>query len=668
MATPGLRSVLSFWFGGGGATTLAAPPPPVPLPVVVDALAVATQDVLARMLLRLPPSLWDIDPGSDTLQRDLFRALAGQIARWLEQREIARTMTLLREAQGVDLDVLLGDYGLKRYLQRPDASARQVGLHILWTRKGTLYSVAQLADLLFELPHVTLRTGRGHQHVLAVATHPVTTAHTYWGLVSSEGVWYAVTVDATVPTISQAPPPGLDLSPGPHTLTWFTVQDETEVDWYVSIRADTLHPALSAPPGAGTTEAFSVLDGHGQRWGLRVRRADEVLFTVLETGLAGFGYWQLRDAVGAVYALWIEARVPTIAPTPPGGSSDQTPGGAALDWLTVLDETETPWYVAIAHGTLVAERTAPGGIGSTEPVVLIDASGQDWGLTVHSGTAALVTTARTAHNAPLVVLAPETSFQAIHLLDSLGVAWWLCVEARTLLLAPALPSDARDVTPAGGPFRWWRAYDLAGALWYAFPSPLGVLQVEEGTPGGDGTAAPQTLGDAAGVLWHIGVDLAGNFAISDTPPVDYGGMATAVCLKDETGARWFWRVHGVVLEWSHVLWPDTLDQSPWGDLGWLQVHNADGDPRYVFPTPTGSPMAALGPPPASPWGWPEPITFVDHAGTHWRLTVSPDERVGILPDVPDDLPHPVSVVPLREALEAFGHIQAAGSLVTLLVT
>jgi hypothetical protein len=143
---------------------------------MTEALAVTTSDLLARMLRRLPPSLWDIDPASPTVQRDLYKAVAEQCALWLEQREIARTMTLLLEAQGVDLDVLLQDYGLRRYLQRPDAYARQVGEQILFAPQGTLYSLAQLADLLFyDQPHLTLRTGRSHVHVMLAYTSPITT-------------------------------------------------------------------------------------------------------------------------------------------------------------------------------------------------------------------------------------------------------------------------------------------------------------------------------------------------------------------------------------------------------------------------------------------------------------------------------------------------------------
>src|SRR5215510_5282280 len=134
-----------------------------------------TQDVLARMLRRLPPSLWDADPASNTLQRDIYQAISAQLATWLEQREIARKMTLLREAQGVDLDVLMEDYGLKRYLQRPDDFARQIAANILFAPRCTDYAVAHLADLLFDQPHVTLHTGRSQTHIFLAATHTVST-------------------------------------------------------------------------------------------------------------------------------------------------------------------------------------------------------------------------------------------------------------------------------------------------------------------------------------------------------------------------------------------------------------------------------------------------------------------------------------------------------------
>lgn len=661
MPVAGLTSLLAFWMGGGGTFVRATPAPGLIFPS-------ATTDLLTRMLRRLPASLWDTDPASATLQRDLYRAFASQMALWLEQREIARTMTLLLEAQGVDLDALLQDYGLRRYLERPDAYARQVGMQVLWYPQGTLYSIARLADLLFDLPHVTLRTGRSQQHVLVAATHPVTTPYSYWGLVSDEGVWYAVTVDGGVPTIAQAPPPGLDVSPGPHTLRWFTVQDEVAATWYVSIHGDTLRLESTPPQGYGTTEPFAVLDGHGNRWLLTARASDQVLATALDTGLAGFGYWRIRDQSGTVQALWIDAAVPTFAVASPGGSSDQTPGGVPVDWLTVAGDDGTAWYVSIEMQTLVVTEAPPGGTGTAALVELLDSAGQRWVLTAHHGTEAVVTTAVTPTNAALEVVAPDAPLQAFRLSDSTGGVWWLSVDADTFLVAPTLPRGARDVTPSGGPFRWLRAYDLAGAFWYVLPTPQGTIAVEATSPGGRGTGQPQTLGDADGTLWHLGVDTAGNFAVSDAPPIDYAGMATAVCMKDARGTRWFWRAHGQVLEWSAVLWPDTLDQSPWGDLGWLQVTNTDGAVRYVFPSPLGDPMATAGPPLTSPWGWQQPFPFRDHAGVRWHLTVLPDDRVGVRSEAPDDLPQPVPALVLREALEAFAHIQAAGSTLTLLVT
>jgi hypothetical protein len=628
-----------------------------------------TADLLQRMLRRLPGSLWNTDPDSPTLQRELYHAFALQMAAWLEQREIVRTMTLLLEAQGVDLDVLLADYGLRRYLQRPDPYARQIGMNILWTPKGTLYSLARLADLLFDLPHVTMRTGRSQEHIFVAATHAVTTPYSYWGLVSDEGIWYAVTVDGEVPTISQRPPPGLDLSPGPHTLRWFTVQDELGATWYVSLHGDTLQITTTPPQGYGTSEPFAVLDGQGQRWLLAVRSTDQCLVSVLDTGLPGFSAWRLRDETGAVFSLWIEANVPTTGASAPGGSTDQTPGGAAVDWFAVPDEIGTRWYVTLAHDVLFTQLTVPGGTGTTAEAAFLDVTGQRWVLTAHSGTAALITTAFTPLTADYVVVAPASSFQAFQLLDSDAVPWWVSIDADTLFVTPLLPFGATDVTPVGGPFRWLRVYDAAGGRWYASPSTMGVLVLDTVTPGGRGTALPQQLGDRHAVLWHLSVDAAGNLATSDAVPIDYAGMATALCLTDERGARWFWRVHGDVLEWSSVLWPDTLDQSPWGDLGWLQLENEEGHLRHVYPTPLGDPTCSLAPPLTSPWGWRAPVTFRDLAGALWHLTALADDRIGLETGVvPDALHLPAPTLPLREALEAFSHIQAAGSNLTLLVT
>jgi catechol 2,3-dioxygenase-like lactoylglutathione lyase family enzyme len=592
---------------------------------MTETLAATTSDLLARMLRRLPPSLWDTSPASPTVQRDLYQALAEQCTLWLEQREIARTMTLLLEAQGVDLDVLLQDYGLRRYLQRPDAYARQVGEQILFAPQGTLYSLAQLADLLFyDQPHQTRRTGRSHVHVLLAYTRPITVPYSYWGLVSTEGLWYAVTVDGAVATIAPAPPPGLDLSPGPQTLHWFQVLDETGAPWYVTITADTLHVSQSQPAGTGTAEPFSVLDGHDQRWTLSVSSRDAALVTTLvDVATMTAWYWRLFFPTGATAYVWIEGQVPTINTVAPGGFVDQTPGGGApLTWVAVPDETGVLWYIVIQDDTLFVQATLPAGFGTAEPWTLLDAAGTLWRLTVHSLEQAVVATAIRSPTEGLEVLSPHHVRESFALADSAGALWWFAVSGSTLLGTPSRPMGAADVTPTGGPYRWLRVTDLAGALWYAFPSTAGVLQVSLTNPGGLGTATPRSLGDQSGVQWHWGV-VSNALVLSNAPPVDYGGLTTTICLNDAAGTRWFWRVDDGRLDWSPVLWPDAADQSPWGEIGWLQVTSTTGVPLYVFPDLEGIPTAAAAPPMSSPWGWQEPVTFVDAAGARWTLQVTP---------------------------------------------
>jgi hypothetical protein len=636
---------------------------PVPLAPTLEVQRL--QDLLTRMLRRLPASLWDTSPTSATLQRDLYRAFASVMVEWLAQRDIARTMTLLLEAQAGDLDVLLQDYGLRRYLQRPDAYARQIGMNLLWTPKGTLYSVAQVADLLLESPHVTLRTGPSHVHVFLAQAQSITTPYSYWGLLAQDGTWYAVTIDAAVPMVSRRPPPGMNVAPGPHTLSWFTALDQFGATWYLTIASDTLVPVRTQPSGYGTTEPFRVLDGLGQRWGLSVDGLAEATIPVLDTGLAGFGYWRLLDSNGATQALWIEARVPTTSATPPGGASDQTPGGTPLRWFRAYDGMGTAWYVFLEDDSLAATLSSPGGTGSAAPLVLLDAGLQRWTLTVDAATTETVVQA--AENADLVVVAPDAPHTAVQLLDANLTPWWLSIDARVTQLTPLIPVTAINATPPGGAFRWLRVYDRAGGLWYLFPSPTGVLVVDTVSPGGAGTGEPQTLGDTGGTRWRLGVDVAGSLGLSEALAVDYGGFATAVCLTDPQGGRWFWRVDGSVLEWSETLWPDTIDQSPWGSLGWLQVMDEVGSVRYAWPDAQGGPLATTGPPPGSPWGWRRPIVLRDRGGTQWTLHVLVDACLGVLQVPPDDFPDAPAPLVLPEALEALHHVQAAGSLVTLYV-
>lgn len=588
-------------------------------------LVTTTTDVLARMLRRLPPSLWDTDPASPTLQRDLYQAVAAQLAVWLEQREIARRMTLLLEAEGVDLDTLMEDYGLRRYLQRPDPYARQIAENILFVPQGTQYAIARLADLLLDpQPHLTMRTGRSHVHVMLAYSQPISTPYSYWGMISQEGLWYAVTVDGMVPTCSLAPPPGLDVAPGPHTLSWFQVLDELGVPWYVTIVADTLHVAQVQPSGYGTTEPFLILDGHEQQWSLSVDSRSAALVSVMGMApeLDTPWYWRVFATTGVVYSVWMHGGVPTIDPTPPAGLVDRTPGGSVLSWVVVPDTLGTLWYIFIEHDTLAVQATSPGGSGTAEPFDLLEATGTLWHLTVDRFAQEVVASAISSPSEGLEVLSPHHPFQSFTLVDSTGADWWYTVSGPLLAPSPGHPVGAADVTPAGGPYRWLRVTDLAGALWYAYPDSAGALLVSLTNPGGLGMGGPRALGDRTGVQWHWGV-VSSALVLSDAPPVDYGGLATTVCLNDATGAKWFWRVTAGRLEWSNVLWPDAADQSPWGELGWLQITSTTGVTLYVFPSTDGIPTAALGPPSLSPWGWQDPVTLVDTAGQRWALQVTP---------------------------------------------
>lgn len=587
-------------------------------------LVTTTQDVLARLLRRLPPSLWDTDPTSHTVQRDLAAAIAQQCALWIEQREIARRMSLLLEAEGADLDTLLADYGLRRYLQRPDAYARQVGMQILWTPRATQYAVAIMADLLLDQTHVVLRTGRHHLHVFMASSQPVTAPYTYWGLLSDDGRWYAVTVDAEVAVCALAPPCGVNEAPGIRKLNWFTVLDDVNALWYVTVQADTLHLTQTVPTwGQGTTEPFSVLDGTGTRWHLQVDSRGEVLIPVpLSTAPPPYSTWIMRAQDGTLWYLSIQGEVPAFTLTAPPGSTDQTPVIPALDTLEVPDETGTSQFLILQDDTLVAVPTPTGGVSTANEVLLGDASGQLWQIRAESHGPVAVTVPRPAPTADVVVLSPSNPYETLQLVDSAGVAWWLSISGGVQRLTASQPATATDRTPPGGPYRWLRVYDLAGNLWYAAPDTSGTLVVTLGHPGGLGTLEPTTLGDVGGVRWHYGVTSGGTFAVSSAPPVDYQGRATAINVHSTTGERWFWRVDGGELQWSRTLWPDTIDQSPWGDLGWLRMQNDLSQTVYAFSAVNGTPVAALAPPAESPWGWAQPILLYDRTGQAWHLTVT----------------------------------------------
>jgi hypothetical protein len=197
-----------------------------------------------------------------------------------------------------------------------------------------------------------------------------------------------------------------------------------------------------------------------------------------------------------------------------------------------------------------------------------------------------------------------------------------------------------------------------------------VWEIELTSPGGLGTALPQTLGDAFGVQWHWGVTPDQTFAISNTSRVDLQGLSTALVLNDADGVRWFWRITGAYpfFEVSPALWPDTVSQMPWGEISWLRMISAAGETRYVFPAQyTGMPVVEAGPPTASYWGWTDPITLYDPTGQGWLLRVDIDDVLIYDPQFIEDIPDRPPLLSLRDAVEAAAHIQAAGSLITVLI-
>jgi hypothetical protein len=628
--------------------------------------------VLTRLLQRLPASLWETDPADPTIQRELMRAFAHPVALALENQTIARQMTLLLEAEGVDLDTLLTDYGLRRYLQRPDAFARQVGMHLLNIPKGTTHAVRVVADLLFDLPHVTLDTGLNQAHVFVADTHPVTTPYTYWSLVSQDGQWYSVTIDHGLPVVSTFPPPGLNTAPAGATLAWFQVRDQTQVPWYVIIEADTLAITETPPTwGTGTTEPFRVLDGAQGLWELRVDRDVPRLETVPITGPEAQGYWRFASTDSAVvYALYVDAEVLVLSEVFPPGR-DETPTMDPLDWVTVLDETQMPWYAYAAGGTLSLAHVPPPGQGTAAPFQVLDGRGNRWEAVVAAGPEALALALLAPVAAFATLLDPGHVFETVQLVNESAMPWWLSIVGGIPQLSDTAPSGAVDVTPAGGPYRWLRLYDLAGTLWYGYPTTtLGLFDVSTTSPEGLGTAAVQTLGDDAGVRWHVGIDPAGTFAVSDTPRRSFDGLSTALVLTDAQEHTWFWRLEGSLpfFEVSDVLWPDSVAQTPWGQISWLAMRSEVGEVRYVFPeVGTGHPSVADGPPLGAPWGWSDPVLLYDATGQPWALEVESGDILVYTSQLPDNIPPPQPPLSLRETQDAFAHVQSAGSLVTVLV-
>jgi hypothetical protein len=407
---------------------------------------------------------------------------------------------------------------------------------------------------------------------------------------------------------------------------------------------------------------------------LRVSQAEPVLATVLVTGLEPYGYWRVQSIDTALlYYLYVAGGVLVISTTAPPGR-DETPTAAALDWFVAREPDGTPWYVVIEGDTLALTLVVPAGAGTDVLYQVLDEDGTWWALGVEAGSTALELRVVMPSGTTFALLDPAHPFEAVQVVASDATPWWLSIVGGLPQLSDSLPLGAQDVTPAGGPYRWLRLYDVSGTRWYGYPTTsFGLWDVATTSPGGAGTAAIQTLGDDHGVRWHLGVVPEGAFAISDTPGRTFDGLSTAMMLMDAEEQMWFWRLAGTLpfFEVSRTLWPDSLVQMPWGQIGWLALSNPRGEPRYVFPeVGTGAPTVSHGPPVGAPWGWSEPVSLYDATGQAWSLVIEGlgDDLLGYTSQPSDDMPLVPPTLSLREASEALAHVQSAGSVVTILLT
>lgn len=615
-------------------------------------LTEAQTAVLARMLSRLPEDLWNTDPEALTLQRDLYQAIAGEIARWLESRTVATPMTLLPEAQGLDLDRLLRDYGLRRYFQRPDTYAQQIGLHCLYIPKATFYAVQRLADLLLAVPHVTLQTGKGEVHTFVADTRPVTAPYTYWRLVSDLGVPYSVTVHFGMPLCAPSVPPGQDTTPGGAPLDWFVVRDPAHAPWYVTVRGDALCTFASQPSGRGTTAPFQVLDHASGVW---VMTADP--FGVLvTTPVAGTGpsvssmtraavpmprvinlaYWRLQSADGVV-ALSVEGQVPTFSLTVPGGGIDETPGGVPLDWIAVHEAGGSLWSLTVQGRTLVLTAGAGTGVSTTTPLQLRDAQGDVWD----------------AFASPLGVLetqpgvyvpppdpeptVPPTSYWRVR--RGAGVVA-VYVEYQVPTWSATFPTGS-DETPTTAPLDWIALTDSAGTLW-SVTVEGDTFVTSHGAGSGASQPGLWQQRDAAGALWTMGITPLGVlFTTSGPPPpapptapvgatpwaaplpvLDPAHPYETCQLVDSAGGVWWLAIE----TGTGVLWPTppsgATDVTPLGGpYRWLRLYDLQGSLWYGFPDTQGTWTTSL----VSPGGRGSkaPQALGDARGVQWHYGIDP---------------------------------------------
>lgn len=512
-------------------------------------LPAVTAEVLVSLLRRLPAALWNQSPDDPTPQRELSRVLAEQMALHLENRTVLQAMHLLLEAEGLDLDALLADLGLRRFLQRPDAYAREVGMACLFRVKATMRALEHLAELLLDVPHLVLQTGQAEVNILIAESAPITTPTSYWTLSSREGTRYAVTVQQGLGWLGTQPPPGLDTTPAGTWLAGAQIAGDDSSTWYLTVEGDTM-VARSTPPDWGpTAPGYTTLDGQGTRWTFRVLTALEVLEpVVLATGQPPavvldpahpFQTLHLLDEGGTPRWLWVtHDGVFHVAATAPAGAVDVTPVGGPYRWLRLYGASDSLWYGSpLATNAWVVNQTHPGGLGTNAVQELGDPVGTVWRLGVTPGGTFV------ASNTPRVNYHGLST--AVLLRDRFGKGWYWRVKRP-------------------GPI-----FEVADTLWpeTVVAQPWGSLSW---------LAVPSTAG---GVRYVTPLAYLGYPHITTAPPgTGPWGWTTALPLYDNTGQAWTLVVHQGVLhyELSGASLPPVRPPA-------LDVRDLDDATRYVRP-------------------------------------------------------------------------------------
>lgn len=502
--------------------------------------AQVTAELLAALLRRLPATLWNQDPDAPTPQRELLRILAEQMALHLETRTIMVAMHLLLEAEGRDLDLLLADFGLRRYLQRPDAYARQVAMAALFRPKATMPALEHLADLLFaELPHTVLRTGNAEVHILVADSAPITTAYSYWMLTSREGWRTAVTVHNGFGWISDRPPPGLDITPpGPQLAGFQVLSDDSQI-WYVTVEGDTLHASLTPPTwGPYGTTPFQVLDGAGGLWTFQVLHMIQVLNPVLLSSgnpplvvldpAHPFQAVSIADAGGGTWWLWVLHGIPFLDPVKPSAATDVTPPGGPWRWLRLYGPGDSLWYAYPSTvGIWQVSQTSPGGPGTNAVQELGDADGTNWRLGITPALTFGVS------DAPRVDSSGMPS--ALMLRDFANQLWYWRVHQT-----------------AGEPF-----FEVSDTLW-----PRTVPAMPWGSIGWLSLLSTNGLRYYVYPQQYTGVPV-----LALGPPVTSPwGWSEPIPLRDETGQEWLLEVRNEVLYWTAQPRSDLAPRAPLASL------------------------------------------------------------------------------------------------------